>query len=852
MPEFEDHIQPVKIEEELSRSYLDYAMSVIVGRALPDVRDGLKPVHRRVLFAMNELRNTYNRPYVKSARVVGEVIGKYHPHGDSAVYDAIVRMAQDFSMRVPLVDGQGNFGSVDGDLPAAQRYTEVRMTRFADALLADLDKGTVPFVANYDDTLQMPEVLPNRAPHLLINGSSGIAVGMATNIPPHNVHEVVSACLTLLENPEATVDDLMAHIQGPDFPTGAIINGHAGILNAYRTGRGSILIRSKAEVVTDSRDRESILVHEIPYQVNKAEMIAKIANLVREKKMEGISDIRDESDKEGLRVVIEVKRTESAEIVLNNLYAKTDLEKSYGINLVALVENRPRQLNLKELLEAFLTHRRQVVTRRTQYLLAQEKTRAHVLEGQVVALVNIDQIVETIKQSSDIASAKEALMAVGWPAKTMAEWLSRAEAALCRPDDLTGRFGYQDGAYYLSDQQTQSILELRLHRLTSLEQDKLRAEHSESVEKILDYRSILGDDAKLVSVIRGELQEVIEFYVDGRRTAIMENQQDLDYEDLIDPEGRVITISHKGYAKARSLSDYQVISRGGRGRQIMAARKEDFVQRMFVANTHTTILCFSNIGKVYWLKVYRIPLQGRLARGRPLINLLSLQSDERITAFLPVDEYLGDHFIFMATAKGQVKKTPLKQFERQRSSGLIALSLKEGDMLIQAAITDGSRDIILVSSAGKAIRFNESEARAMGRTAAGVRGMRVPEGHRIVSMIVPEEEQDLLLVSERGYGKRTNWRHFSTRHRGGRGIIAMQTPPRNGFLVSAVPVSSEEEVVLVSERGRLVRIPVTEISLQGRSTQGVRLARLNEDDHLIGAAPLLADEEEDKKEGTEH
>lgn len=836
-------VQPINIEDELSRSYLDYAMSVIVGRALPDVRDGLKPVHRRTLFAMNELNNFFNRSYIKSARVVGEVIGKYHPHGDSAVYDTIVRMAQDFAMRVPLVDGQGNFGSVDGDPPAAQRYTEVRMTKFAGAMLEDLDKETVSFVANYDDTLQMPEVLPAGAPNLLINGSAGIAVGMATNIPPHNAVEVVAACLALLDDPDLSVDDLMEHIQGPDFPTGAIINGRAGIVHAYRTGRGSILVRSRAEIVTDKRGREAIVIREIPYQVNKAEMIEKIAGLVKEKKLEGISEIRDESDREGLRVVIEVRRADSAEVVLNNLYAKSQLQKSYGMNLLALVGGRPQRLNLKQILEYFLLHRKEVVTRRTRYLLRQAQARGHVLEGQVVALSNIDQVVDLIKKSVDSPAAKAALMARAWVSENITALLDRVDQTACRPEGLPARFGYRDGAYYLSEQQAQSILELRLNRLTGLEQDKLLSEYNGIIEAITDYREILSDAGRMVKVMREELQEVSDTYADERRTEIIESQLDFDDEDLIDSEDRVVMISHKGYAKASPLADYQTIGRGGRGRSISAVQEEDFIEHLLIANTHDTILCFSNIGKVYWLKVYQIRLQGRTARGRPLVNLLKLAPEEQITAFLRVDEYRPGFFIFMATANGTVKKTPLQAFARKRSSGLIALTLKEDNALVDAVITDGSCDILLVSSAGKAVRFKESDIRVTGRSAQGVRGMRMASGAHLVSMIIPNSDKEMLIASENGYGKRMSFDEFTAKGRGGQGVIAMRTNQRNGTLVSAVPVSEEEEIALISEQGRLLRTPVSRITRQSRRTQGVRLIKLRQADKLVGAKQVPEQEE---------
>ena len=843
-----DRIRSVKIEDELNRSYLDYAMSVIVGRALPDVRDGLKPVHRRALFAMNELRNTYNRPYIKSARVVGEVIGKYHPHGDTAVYDTIVRMAQEFSMRVPLVDGQGNFGSVDGDQPAAQRYTEVKMTRFAAALLEDLDKDTVGFVPNYDDTLEMPEVLPSRAPNLLINGSAGIAVGMATNIPPHNPSEVIAACLALLERPELSVDDLMEHIQGPDFPTGASINGRAGILIGYRTGRSSILIRSKAEIIADDKGKETIIVHEIPYQVNKAEMIAKIAVLVKEKKLVGITEIRDESNKDGIRIVIEVRRSDSAEIILNNLYSKTQLQKSYGINMLALVKGRPQQLNLKEVLACFLQHRREVVIRRTRYLLRQARARGHVLEGQLVALTNIDQIVKLIKNSPDTQEARAQLMVVGWRSSSINALLARTDPNICRPDGLLQQFGYRDGVYYLSEQQAQSILELRLHRLTGLEQDKILSEYNELVETIAAYQLILSDSNRTTEVIRDELLEVAENYAEGRRTDIMESQQDIDYEDLIDPEDRVVMVSRKGYTKARPIDDYETIGRGGRGRSLAVIHDDDFVQQTLVANTHDTILCFSNAGKVYWLKVYQIPIQGRQSRGRPLVNLLKLDEGEQITAFLPLGKHDENKFIFMSTAFGTVKKTPLEQFMRQRSSGLIALNLDEGNTLVNAAITGGDKDILMISSAGKAVRFHESDVRAVGRTARGVRGMNIAKGDRIISMIVIDPEQELLIASEKGYGKRLAWSEFRTKGRGTKGTIVMRTNARNGALMAAVQVAlkQDQEVALMSDQGRLLRTTVARITQQSRLTQGVRLMKLPAGEKLVSVHTISNQELNEK------
>jgi DNA gyrase subunit A len=740
MGELAKEILPVNIEDELKQSYLDYAMSVIVGRALPDVRDGLKPVHRRVLFAMNELNNDWNKPYKKSARVVGDVIGKYHPHGDSAVYDTIVRMAQDFSLRYMLVDGQGNFGSIDGDGAAAMRYTEIRMQKIAHDLLADLDKETVDFVPNYDGTEHIPEVMPTRVPNLLVNGSSGIAVGMATNIPPHNLKEVIDGCLAFIDNNDITIDELMEHIPGPDFPTGGIINGRAGIVQAYRTGRGRIYVRAKAEIErNDKASKETIIINEIPYQLNKARLIEKIAELVKDKKIEGISELRDESDKDGLRVVIELKRGEQGDVVLNNLYAQTQLQSVFGINVVALVDGQPKILNLKELLEYFVRHRREVVTRRTVYLLRKARERGHILEGLAVAIANIDPVIELIKASPTPADAKEALIAKGWPVGDVSQFLERTGADACRPEELGPQFGLVDGQYHLSPAQAQAILELRLHRLTGMEHDKLLAEYKEKLELIAEFLEILGNPERLMQVIREELEEVKANYGDERRTDIQSSQQDLTIEDLITEEDRVVTISHGGYAKTQPLDAYQAQRRGGMGKAATAVKDEDFVEHLLIASTHDTILCFTNAGKVYWLKVYQIPVAGRQSRGRPMVNLLPLEEGERITSILPVKEYDDDHFIFMATANGTVKKTTLTQFSRPRSVGLRAIELDEGDHLVGTAITDGSNDVILFASNGKAARFKESDVRSMGRISRGVRGIRMPEENKVISMVIPQD-----------------------------------------------------------------------------------------------------------------
>ncbi len=890
MGELAKEILPISIEDEMRQSYLDYAMSVIVGRALPDARDGLKPVHRRVLFAMKELGNDWNKPYKKSARVVGDVIGKYHPHGDRAVYDTIVRMAQPFSLRYMLVDGQGNFGSVDGDNAAAMRYTEVRMAKLAHELLADLEKETVDWVPNYDGTEQIPEVLPSKVPNLLVNGSSGIAVGMATNIPPHNLNEVIDGCLALIANPDMSVDELMQHIPGPDFPTHGIINGRAGIIEAYRTGRGRVHIRARAEIedIDKAGGREQIVVTEIPYQVNKAKLIEKIAELVKEKKIEGISELRDESDKDGMRIVIELRRGEVAEVVLNNLYAQTQMQTVFGINNVALVDGQPRLLNLKDMLEVFVRHRREVVTRRTVYELRKARERGHILEGQAVALSNIDPVIELIKNSPTPAEAKERLIATAWESSAVAAMVERAGAESCRPEELDEQYGMHDGFYHLSPEQAQAILELRLHRLTGLEHEKLLAEYQEILQLIGELLIILGSEERLLEVICEELQQVKTDFGDARRTEIVASQVDLTIADLIPEEERVVTISHGGYAKSQPLEAYQAQRRGGRGRSATGVKDEDYVEHLLVANSHATLLLFSSKGKVYWLRTFEIPEASRASRGRPMVNLLPLEEGERITAMLEIDlealnaqaeaEGLNDDdmpeladiaedvdsddgddgleydeadgaYIFMATAKGTVKKTPLTQFSRPRSSGLIALRLEEGDTLIAAAITDGSKHVMLFSDGGKVIRFKESKVRQMGRTARGVRGMRISDEQQLISMLIPEPGAYILTASENGYGKRTALDEFPLRGRGGQGVIAQVQNERNGCLVGAVQVQDGEEIMLITDQGTLVRTRVDEVSSQSRNTQGVTLIRLTKGELLVGIErvqePSGGDDEEE-------
>ena len=851
MSDFAKEIVPVNLEDEMKQSYLDYAMSVIVGRALPDVRDGLKPVHRRVLYAMSELGNDWNKPYKKSARVVGDVIGKYHPHGDTAVYDTIVRMAQPFSMRYMLIDGQGNFGSVDGDSPAAMRYTEVRMAKIAHELLADLDKETVDFIPNYDESESEPQVMPTRIPTLLINGSSGIAVGMATNIPPHNLNEVIGACLALIDKPESTVTELMQWIPGPDFPTAAIINGAAGIRNAYMTGRGKVYLRARChfEDIGDS-SRQAIITTELPYQVNKARLLEKIAEMVKEGKLEGISGLRDESDKDGMRMVIELRRGEVPEVILNNLYKQTQMQTVFGINMVALLNGRPHCMNLREILSAFIEHRREIITRRTIYNLRKARERTHILEGLAIALANIDAMIELIKAAPNPAEAKEGLLARTWEAGLVSALLDRADADRSRPEDLAAAFGLHEGRYRLSETQAQAILDLRLHRLTGLEQEKIVNEYKQLLELIDEYLGILGSDVRLMEVIREELEAIKAEYADARRTEILQGHLDLSDEDLITEEDVVVTMSHEGYVKSQPLDDYKAQRRGGRGKSATATKELDFVDKLIVANTHDTILCFSSLGKVYWLKVYNLPNASRASRGKPFVNLLPLETGENINAILPVREYSDDKFVFMATAIGTVKKTPLKEFERQRTNGKIAIDLRENDALVGVAVTDGQQNVLLFSSGGKAVCFNEADVRSMGRTAAGVRGMRLPEGQQVISLIVASEGT-VLNITENGFGKRTLLQEFPCHSRGGQGVIAIQTSERNGAVVGAVQVADHDEIMLITNGGTLVRTRVGEISIVGRNTQGVTVIRLDKNEKVVGVdriEGLVIDDDETEQE----
>ncbi len=834
-------ILPINIEDELKRSYLDYSMSVIVGRALPDVRDGLKPVHRRALYAMSELGNDWNKPYKKSARIVGDVIGKYHPHGDSAVYDTIVRMAQPFSMRYLLVDGQGNFGSIDGDNPAAMRYTEVRMTKLAHELLADLDKETVDFVPNYDGSEQMPSVLPTKVPTLLINGSSGIAVGMATNIPPHNLREIIDGCLALINHSETTVEELFQLIPGPDFPTYGVIQGRAGILEAYRTGRGRIYVRARAYIEDDERaNKQRIIIHELPYQVNKARLIEKIAELVKEKKIEGIMELRDESDKDGMRIVIELRRGENAEVVLNNLYSQTQMEVVFGINMVAIINGQPRTLNLKQILEAFIIHRREVVMRRTVYLLRKAKERGHLLEGHAVALSNIDEVVALIKASSTAAVAREKLMAQGWIPGQVLDMLDRAGGAdACRPESLPAQYGLREGRYYLSADQAQSILDLRLQKLTGLEIEKLLQEYQEKLDEIKALGLILAEPERLMQVIREELAAIRNDYGDERRTEIVDSRRDLSMEDLIPEEQVVMTISHSGYAKIQPVIMYKAQKRGGKGKAATAVKEEDYVEHLLVTSSHDTILCFTTRGKVYWLRVFELPQASRTSRGKPMVNILPLDEGEKITTILPLraqaegDASVG-RYIFMVTQQGTIKKVDIEHFSRPRSVGLIALDLDEGDQLIGAAITTGTQNIMLVSNEGKGIRFKESDVRPMGRTARGVRGMRLGKTHKIIALIIEQPNGQLLTASANGFGKRTPISEFSLQGRGGQGVIAMITKGRNGLLVGAAQVTETDEILLISDQGTMVRTRVAEISVVSRNTQGVTLIKLADNEHLVG------------------
>jgi DNA gyrase subunit A len=834
-------VNPVNIEDEMKQSYMDYAMSVIVGRALPDVRDGLKPVHRRVLYAMNVMGNDWNKAYKKSARIVGDVIGKYHPHGDTAVYDTMVRMAQPFSLRYVLVDGQGNFGSVDGDSPAAMRYTEVRMTRIAHELLEDLDKETVDFIPNYDGSEHEPTVLPARIPNLLINGSSGIAVGMATNIPPHNLTEVIGATIALMDNGEMTIEELMQFIPGPDFPTAGFINGSRGIREAYETGRGKIYMRARVHVETDeAKGANSIIVTELPYQVNKARLMEKIAELVKDKKISGIKELRDESDKDGMRMVIDLRKGEVPEVLINNLYQQTQMQNVFGINIVALKDGQPRTLNLKQLLVAFIRHRREIVTRRTRYDLRKSRARAHILEGLAVSLANIDPIIALIKASPTPAEAKEALLKPVWESGIVLKMLERADSDASRPLDLAEGFGLVDGGYRLSEIQAQAILDLKLQRLTGLEQEKIVKEYGEILEAIIDLLDILSRPERLMQVIKEELEDIRDRYGDERRTEILEDQLDLSMEDLITEEDVVVTLSHAGYAKSQPIDTYSSQRRGGKGKSATNMKDEDFIDKLFVASTHDTLLCFSSKGKLYWLKVYQLPQASRVARGKPIVNLLQLEEGERINAVLPIREFVENKFIFMATADGTVKKCQLTDFARPRPSGLRAIELVDGNELIGVEVTDGEHDIMLFSNAGKAVRFNETAVRAMGRTARGVRGIRLAEGQRVNSLIIVEsDESSVLTVTENGFGKRTAITDYAVKGRGGLGVISIQTTTRNGQVIGAVAVDEDDEIMLISDQGTLIRTPVDNVSVLGRNTQGVTLVKLGAEEHLVSLERIV-------------
>ncbi|MEI6896985.1 MAG: DNA topoisomerase (ATP-hydrolyzing) subunit A [Psychromonas sp.] len=859
MSEYASDVSPINIEDELKNSYLEYAMSVIVGRALPDVRDGLKPVHRRVLFAMSVLRNDWNKPYKKSARVVGDVIGKYHPHGDTAVYDTIVRMAQDFSMRYMLIDGQGNFGSVDGDSAAAMRYTEIRMDKIAHEILADLDKETVDYVPNYDGTELIPEVMPTRVPNLLVNGSSGIAVGMATNIPPHNLGEVIDGCLALIENKDITIDELIEFIPGPDFPTRGIINGRKGIIDAYKTGKGILKIRAKARIeVNEKTSRETIVVYELPYQVNKSRLIEKVAELVKDKKIEGISALRDESDKDGMRMVVEVKRGEVGEVVLNNLYAQTQMQVSFGINAVALDHGQPKLFSLKEMLEAFVRHRREVVTRRTVFELRKARDRAHLLEGLAISLANIEAIIELIRQSPTPAEAKVALQAQGWALGHVAAMLEASGVDVARPDNLAVEFGMRDDLYFMTEVQAQAILDMRLHKLTGLEHEKILNEYKDLIEVIIALLFILETPSRLMEVIKEELEEIRVNFGDERRTEITASETDLCIEDLITEEDVVVTLSHEGYVKYQPLTDYEAQRRGGKGKSATSMKDEDFIEKLLVASTHDTILCFSTRGRLYWLKTFQLPLASRQARGRPIVNILPLEEGERITAILPVRDYEDDKFVFMATANGTVKKTALSAYSRPRTSGLIAINLNDDNELIGVQITNGENEIMIFSDAGKVVRFKEAEeipavdedgnavldengvqeikfkgVRPMGRTATGVRGIKLKAGEKVVSLIIPNETGHILTTTENGYGKRTALSDYASKSRATQGVISIKVSDRNGKVVGAVQVDENDEIMLISNRGTLVRTPVSGVSIVGRNTQGVTLIKTREDEKIV-------------------
>lgn len=848
MADVAKEILSINLEDEMRQSYLDYAMSVIVGRALPDVRDGLKPVHRRVLYAMHELSNDWNKPYKKSARVVGDVIGKYHPHGDSAVYDTIVRMAQDFSMRYVLVDGQGNFGSIDGDAPAAMRYTEVRMARLAHEMLADIGKDTVDFIPNYDESESEPAVLPTRLPNLLVNGGTGIAVGMATNIPPHNIREIINACLALIEDEDISISQLMTHLPGPDFPTAGIINGAAGIRQAYETGRGRIHLRAQTHFEDlDGRGKQAIIVTELPYQVNKARLLEKIAELVKEKRVQGITGLRDESDKDGMRMVIELKRGETPEVVLNNLYRHSQMQTVFGINMVALDGGQPRTLNLKQMLDAFIRHRREVVTRRTQYELAKARSRAHILEGLAVALANIEEVIALIRSASGPSEARQHLMGREWAPGTVNDMLARTGAEASRPADLSRHYGLLDSGYYrLTESQAQAILDLRLHRLTGLEQDKILEEFEQLLEAIADYLHILASTERLFEVIREELVAVRDEYGDHRATQIMDSYLDLTTADLITPEDVVVTLTHEGYVKSQPLAAYRAQRRGGRGKSATTTKNEDFIEKLWVTHTHDTLLCFSSYGKAYWLKVYELPSTGRGARGRPIVNLLPLEDDERISAVLPIKDFHTGENVFFATRNGTVKKTALEHFSRPRSNGIIAIDLHEDDALVGVDLTSGQDTIMLFGSHGKAIRFAEDDVRQMGRNAAGVRGIRLPaeDDPAIVIGLIVVRDGEILTVTEHGYGKRTPVEDYPVRGRGGQGVLALRESSKTGAVIGATQVSEEDEIMLISNMGTLIRTAVAEVSVLGRNTQGVRIIRVDDDQHLVGLDRIVVEEEE--------
>ncbi|KEZ76229.1 DNA gyrase subunit A [Salinisphaera hydrothermalis] len=850
MADVAKEILSINLEDEMRQSYLDYAMSVIVGRALPDVRDGLKPVHRRVLYAMQELSNDWNRPYKKSARVVGDVIGKYHPHGDSAVYDTIVRMAQDFSMRYVLVDGQGNFGSIDGDAPAAMRYTEVRMAKLAHELLADIGKDTVDFIPNYDESESEPAVLPTKLPNLLVNGGTGIAVGMATNIPPHNIREIINACLAVMDNEDVTIAELMAHVPGPDFPTAGIINGASGIREAYETGRGRIHIRARAHFEDiDERGKQAIVVTELPYQVNKARLLEKIAELVKEKRVEGITELRDESDKDGMRMVIELRRGETPEVVLNNLYRHSQMQTVFGINMVALDDGQPRTLNLKQMLEAFIRHRREVVTRRTQYELAKARARAHVLEGLTIALANIDEVIALIRGASSPSEAREGLMAREWAPGQVTDMLERAGADASRPADLSRDYGLLDsGRYRLTETQAQAILDLRLHRLTGLEQDKIIEEFEKLLDDIADYLEILSSMARLFEVIREELVAVRDEYGDDRKTQILDDHLDLTTADLISPEDVVVTLTHEGYVKSQPLDAYRAQRRGGRGKSATTTKDADFIEKLWVTHTHDTLLCFSSYGKAYWLKVYELPSAGRGARGKPIVNLLPLESDERISEVLPIKDFNTDENVFFATRNGTVKKTALEQFSRPRTNGIIAIDLRDDDALVGVDRTAGNDTIMLFSSAGKVIRFAEADVRQMGRNAAGVRGIRLPEDDDTATVIglIVVREGEILTVTEHGYGKRTPVDDYPLRGRGGQGVLALKQSDKTGAVVGATQVSEDDEIMLISNMGTLIRTAVSEVSVLGRNTQGVRIIRVGDGQRLVGVDRIAVEDADDE------